>query len=52
MAKTSRNEPYSCGSGKKYKKCCGAPVSAVPARLAADYVELNRQTAYPGEIGR
>ncbi|MCL0076849.1 SEC-C metal-binding domain-containing protein [Dehalococcoidia bacterium] len=21
--KTSRNEPCPCGSGKKYKKCCG-----------------------------
>ncbi len=23
--KTGRNEPCPCGSGKKYKKCCGAP---------------------------
>ena len=23
-AKTGRNEPCPCGSGKKYKKCCGA----------------------------
>jgi uncharacterized protein YchJ len=22
-AKTGRNEPCPCGSGKKYKKCCG-----------------------------
>ena len=22
--KMSRNEPCFCGSGKKYKKCCGA----------------------------
>ena len=22
--KISRNDPCSCGSGKKYKKCCGA----------------------------
>lgn len=22
--KVGRNEPCSCGSGKKYKKCCGA----------------------------
>lgn len=21
--KVGRNEPYPCGSGKKYKKCCG-----------------------------
>ena len=24
--KTGRNEPCPCGSGKKYKKCCGGPV--------------------------
>ena len=24
LAKPGRNEPCSCGSGKKYKKCCGA----------------------------
>lgn len=23
MAKPGRNDPCSCGSGKKYKKCCG-----------------------------
>jgi uncharacterized protein YecA (UPF0149 family) len=22
--KIGRNDPCSCGSGKKYKKCCGA----------------------------
>jgi SEC-C motif-containing protein len=22
--KVGRNDPCSCGSGKKYKKCCGA----------------------------
>ena len=26
--KVGRNEPCPCGSGKKYKKCCGAGVSA------------------------
>ncbi len=25
--RVSRNEPCPCGSGKKYKKCCGAPES-------------------------
>ena len=24
LAKTGRNDPCGCGSGKKYKKCCGA----------------------------
>ncbi len=22
---TGRNDPCPCGSGKKYKRCCGAP---------------------------
>ncbi|MDX1503354.1 MAG: SEC-C metal-binding domain-containing protein [Thermoanaerobaculia bacterium] len=26
-AKVGRNEPCPCGSGKKYKKCCGAPAA-------------------------
>jgi preprotein translocase subunit SecA len=26
-AKTGRNDPCPCGSGKKYKKCCGASLS-------------------------
>jgi tetratricopeptide (TPR) repeat protein len=25
VGKTGRNDPCTCGSGKKYKKCCGAP---------------------------
>ena len=24
--KAGRNEPCPCGSGKKYKKCCGSPI--------------------------
>ena len=26
VIKTGRNEPCTCGSGKKFKKCCGAYV--------------------------
>jgi uncharacterized protein YecA (UPF0149 family) len=26
--KTGRNQPCPCGSGKKFKKCCGVPASA------------------------
>lgn len=25
MTQIGRNDPCKCGSGKKYKKCCGAP---------------------------
>jgi hypothetical protein len=27
MAKVGRNAPCPCGSGKKFKKCCGSPLS-------------------------
>ena len=32
--KIGRNDPCPCGSGKKYKKCCGAPV--VEGEMGAD----------------
>lgn len=28
--KVGRNDPCPCGSGKKYKKCCGKLITAVP----------------------
>ena len=31
--KTGRNDPCPCGSGKKYKKCCGAPAQGQAARI-------------------
>ena len=52
MAKTGRNDPCPCGSGKKYKKCCGASSSAALNKPKADYFNVNRQIAYKGEIGR
>src|SRR5258706_8686430 len=33
MAKIQRNAPCPCGSGKKYKKCCGRPMNIKPAPL-------------------
>jgi len=30
MAGIKRNDPCPCGSGKKYKKCCGVTPSARP----------------------
>ncbi len=35
VAKIGRNQPCSCGSGKKYKRCCGVAVSAVGATALA-----------------
>lgn len=44
--KVGRNEPCSCGSGRKFKKCCGAPVQTEaeemppsPQREVEDHVE-------------
>jgi hypothetical protein len=32
MARTGRNDPCPCGSGRKYKKCCEAKVRGGTAR--------------------
>ncbi len=43
--KVGRNEPCPCGSGRKFKKCCGAPVpeeeikAAAPSRKIPERVE-------------
>jgi tetratricopeptide (TPR) repeat protein len=37
MAKTGRNDPCHCGSGKKYKRCCeAADQAAASAKLQAE----------------
>lgn len=52
--KIGRNDPCPCGSGRKYKKCCGATQQPTPVRVnkERDYVALNRAIAYKGKIGR
>jgi SEC-C motif len=35
-SKTGRHEPCECGSGKKYKDCCGAPHVEVRSMRASD----------------
>lgn len=55
-----RNEPCPCGSGKKYKKCCGAAEATVDSGITAEsvaggimeYLALNRAMAYKGKIGK
>lgn len=51
---SGRNDPCPCGSGKKYKRCCGASSSPVPISVTKkrDYVALNRAIAYKGKVGR
>ena len=39
-----RNEPCPCGSGKKYKRCCGAPKTD-PLQLAAGVVRAAQDAA-------
>ena len=50
----SRNAPCPCGSGKKFKRCCGASPPPVPVRSGSkiDYLALNRAIAYKGKIGK
>jgi tetratricopeptide (TPR) repeat protein len=45
MAMSGRNDPCPCGSGKKYKKCCGRAQAAVPRAPAVPPEELNRMVA-------
>jgi len=45
MSKTGRNDPCPCGSGKKYKKCCGASGNDTP-------IPAPRAPARPGSPGR
>jgi len=51
--KIGRNEPCPCGSGKKYKNCCGAG-SNTPIRATeqTNVFQLNRTIAYRGTVGR
>jgi len=39
MAKVSRNDPCPCGSGKKYKKCCGTKERS---RRQRSFTQLNQ----------
>ena len=37
----SRNDPCPCGSGRKFKKCCGAPAAAAPVSPAQPWHDLD-----------
>ena len=45
----TRNDPCPCGSGKKYKRCCG--LTAGQNRNKPDSFTTNRALAYSGAIG-
>lgn len=50
MAKIGRNDPCPCGSGKKYKRCCGSLDQAEPAEARAaqpEVANLPTQTQVP-----
>ena len=54
-----RNDPCPCGSGKKYKKCCGITEDSVQIGSNSislselmESVAFHRRTAYLGSIGR
>lgn len=56
MAKIGRNEPCPCGSGRKYKQCCGSPEGAArqgnPAASAPAAPPPARQAGTPGPAPR
>ena len=47
MSKVGRNDPCPCGSGKKYKKCCGASAKA-PRKFQATVLS---QDPLAGRLG-
>jgi tetratricopeptide (TPR) repeat protein len=55
MAKVGRNDPCPCGSGKKYKRCCGADPSIAAVAGAATAPPLGGRGAMEramAEVGR
>lgn len=47
-----RNSPCPCGSGKKFKRCCGTGETASPSvRAKTDIFDLAGRTAYAGSVG-
>ena len=50
--KVGRNDPCPCGSGTKYKHCCGSVADLIHLDKALDSVHFNAQIAYLGSIGR
>src|SRR4030042_3910809 len=53
MGKIGRNDPCPCGSGKKYKKCCGRIAeSNFDHSRAIKSIDLFKRLAYLGDIGR
>ncbi len=45
---TGRNDPCPCGSGKKYKKCCGQ----IEQTGRPDALAMHRAVAYRGQVGQ
>jgi hypothetical protein len=49
---TERNEPCPCGSGKKFKKCHGAPLPVPPDQLRALYRKATKETERKSSMRR
>lgn len=45
MTKQGRNQACACGSGRKYKLCCGSPVAIVASGVSAAPVDAANQLA-------
>jgi len=49
MDKINRNAPCPCGSGRKYKKCCGAEQKPSPAARSQPGMRLKGGVKYDSE---
>lgn len=47
-----RNDSCPCGSGKKYKQCCGAVDELSATAREPDLFAVNKSIAYKGKIGK
>lgn len=47
MAKTGRNDPCACGSGRKTKRCCGTVAGPSPAQRARAWLDVQARDWAP-----
>jgi len=53
LGKIGRNDPCPCGSGKKYKKCCGATLTTgLSKNKTEESIQFNREIAYLGKVDK
>lgn len=51
MKKVSQNEPCACGSGSKWKRCCGPVIDGVPAATPEALMRSRYAAFATGSVG-